>query len=161
MVDVRTIYRDHAKYASPVKWCLNEKVELLCKQSRTFAGWSNPTFPEQEEYTILSVCLSDQSYTWINVDRQGLVFFGGFGSSCVDSNSRTRWSGSKLVSVFQGKLRYSSARKTMFRCRFLAIVDVRTIYRDHAKYASPVKWCLNAEVELLCKLAMPRLSSGV
>ena len=30
----------------------------------------------------------------------------------------------------------------MFRCRFLAIVDVRTIYRDHAKRASPVEWCL-------------------
>ena len=27
--------------------------------------------------------------------------------------------------------------------------------------ASPVKWCLNEKVELLCKLAMPRLSSGV
>ena len=25
------IYRYHAKNASPVKWCLNEKVELLCK----------------------------------------------------------------------------------------------------------------------------------
>jgi len=59
----------------------------------------------------------------------------------------------------------------MFRCRFLAIVDVRTIYRYHAKlkiallagHASPVmiKWCLNEQVELLCKLAMPRLSSGV
>ena len=56
------------------------------------------------------------------------------------------------------------------RCRFLAIVDVRTIYRYHAKiallagHASPVmiKWCLNEQpVELLCKLAMPRLSSGV
>ena len=82
----------------------------------------------------------------------------------------------------------------MFGCRFLALVDVRTIYRDHAKHASPVewclkekvllgkwsaiamlelqripfagwaspvKWCLNEKVELLCKLAMPRLSSGV
>jgi len=57
----------------------------------------------------------------------------------------------------------------MFRCRFLAIVDVRMIYRYHAKiallagHASPVmiKWCLNEQVELLCKLAMPRLSSGV
>ena len=59
----------------------------------------------------------------------------------------------------------------MFRCRFLAIVDERTIYTDtyHAKiallagHASPVmiKWCLNEQVELLCKLAMPRLSSGV
>ena len=68
-------------------------------------------------------------------------------------------------------LRNSSACKTMFRCRFLAIVDVRTIYRYHAKiaqlaghaYASPVmiKWCLNEQVELLCKLAMLRLSSGV
>ena len=58
-------------------------------------------------------------------------------------------------------LRYSSACKTMFRCRFLAIVDVRLIDRDHAKHASPVEWCLNGEVELLCKLAMPRLSSGV
>ena len=27
--------------------------------------------------------------------------------------------------------------------------------------ALPVKWCLNEEVELLCKLAIPRLSSGV
>ena len=44
-------------------------------------------------------------------------------------------------------------------------VDVRTIYRYHAKiallagHASPVmiKWCLNEQVELLCKLAMPRL----
>ena len=53
------------------------------------------------------------------------------------------------------------AIKTMFRCRFLAIVDVRTIYRYHAKNASPVKWCLTEKVELLCKLAMPRLSSGV
>ena len=43
----------------------------------------------------------------------------------------------------------------------LAIVDVRTIYRYHAKNASPVEWCLNEKVELLCKLAMPRLSSGV
>ena len=25
------IYRYHAKNALPVKWCLNEKVELLCK----------------------------------------------------------------------------------------------------------------------------------
>ena len=47
----------------------------------------------------------------------------------------------------------------MFRCWFLAIVDVRTIYRYHANNASPVKWCLNEKVELLCKLAMPRLSS--
>ena len=41
----------------------------------------------------------------------------------------------------------------MFRCRFLAIVDVpiRTMYRYHAKNASPVKWCLNEKVELLCK----------
>ena len=30
----------------------------------------------------------------------------------------------------------------MFRCWFLAIVDVRTIYKDHAKHASPVKLCL-------------------
>ena len=30
-----------------------------------------------------------------------------------------------------------------------------------AGHASPVKWCLNEKVELLCKLAMPRLSSGV
>ena len=67
-------------------------------------------------------------------------------------------------------LRYSSAYKTMFRCRFLATVDVRTIYRYHAKNASPDKWCLNEKVELLGKssggltegqLAMPRLSSGV
>ena len=58
-------------------------------------------------------------------------------------------------------LRYSSTCKTMFRCQFLAIVDVRTIYRCHAKNASPDKWCLNEKVELLCKLAMPRLSSGV
>ena len=42
------------------------------------------------------------------------------------------------------------------RCRFLAIVNVY-----HAKNASPVKWCLNEKVELLCKLVMPRLSSGV
>ena len=41
------------------------------------------------------------------------------------------------------------------------MVDVRTIYRYHAKNSSPVKWCLNEKVELLCKLAMPRLSSGV
>ena len=96
-----------------------------------------------------------------------------------------------------GGLIPTCARKTMFRCRFLAIVDVRTIYRDHAKHASPVewcllryncpaswpclacqvvfekgrfalqaghaspvKWCLNEKVDLLCKLAMPRLSSG-
>ena len=25
----------------------------------------------------------------------------------------------------------------------------------------PVKWCFNEKVELLCKLALPRLSSGV
>ena len=43
----------------------------------------------------------------------------------------------------------------MFRCRFLAVVDVRTIYRYHANNALPVKWCLNEKVELLCKLAMP------
>ena len=30
-----------------------------------------------------------------------------------------------------------------------------------AGHASPVKWCLNEKVELLCKLAMPRLSSSV
>ena len=30
-----------------------------------------------------------------------------------------------------------------------------------AGHASPVKWCLNEKVELPCKLAMPRLSSGV
>jgi hypothetical protein len=40
------------------------------------------------------------------------------------------------------------------------------IYRYHAgaaKNASPaaVEWCLKEKVELLCKLAMPRLSSGV
>ena len=40
------------------------------------------------------------------------------------------------------------------------VVDVRMI-RYHAKNASPVKWCLNEKVELLSKLAMPRLSSGV
>ena len=34
-----------------------------------------------------------------------------------------------------------------FWCRFLALACR--------------KWCLNEEVELLCKLAMPRLSSGV
>ena len=33
--------------------------------------------------------------------------------------------------------------------------------RGAAGHASPVKWCLNEKVELLCKLAMPRLSSGV
>ena len=59
---------------------------------------------------------------------------------------------------------------------FLAIVDIRTIYRDHASMprlsqvgghcprgstGSTVKWCLNEKVELLCKLAMPHLSSGV
>ena len=30
-----------------------------------------------------------------------------------------------------------------------------------AGHASPVKWCLNEKLEFLCKLAMPRLSSGV
>ena len=72
--------------------------------------------------------------------------------------------GSKRITTYPVQvpvLRYSSARKTMFRCRFLAILDVRTIYRVLAKHASPVEWCLNEEVELLCKLAMPRLSSGV
>ena len=62
----------------------------------------------------------------------------------------------------------------MFRCRFLAIVDVCTIYRYHAKnasaakwclkgrialqagHASPVKWCLNEKVELLCKVVFER-----
>ena len=40
----------------------------------------------------------------------------------------------------------------MFRCRFLAIVDVRTMYayRYHAKNASPDKWCLK-EKDLLGK----------
>ena len=32
---------------------------------------------------------------------------------------------------------------------------------DSLGQASPVKWCLNEKVELPCKLAMPRLSSGV
>ena len=40
-------------------------------------------------------------------------------------------------------------------------MDVRTIYRYHAKNTLPVEWCLNEKVELLCKLAMPRLSNGV
>ena len=45
-------------------------------------------------------------------------------------------------------LRYSSAYKTVFRCWFLAIVDVRMIYRYHAKNASPDKWCLKEKVLL-------------
>ena len=71
-------------------------------------------------------------------------------------------------------LRYSSACKMMFRCRFLALVDVHTIYRYHGKnalpvkwclkgrialqagHASPVKWCLNEKVELLCKVVFER-----
>ena len=40
---------------------------------------------------------------------------------------------------------------------------VQTYHNVSAGHASPVmiKWCLNEQVELLCKLAMPRLSSGV
>ena len=68
----------------------------------------------------------------------------------------------------------------MFRCRFLAIVDVRTIYRYHmhaknasaakwclkgrialqAGHASPVKWCLNEKVELLCKVVFEKVLLG-
>ena len=33
--------------------------------------------------------------------------------------------------------------------------------RGGAGHASPVKWCLNEKVQLLCKLAMPCLLSGV
>ena len=93
-----------------VKWCLNEKVELLCNLAML-------TF-------VARAC-------WAPTDR------GGFLETVPLAN---------LNDV---------------RCRFLAIVDVR--FRYQAKHASPrpVKWCLNEKVELLCKLAMPRLSSGV
>ena len=46
----------------------------------------------------------------------------------------------------------------MFRSRFIGM-DVRTIYRYHAKNACQVVF--EVKEELLCKLAMPRLSSGV
>ena len=36
------------------------------------------------------------------------------------------------------QFKHKFSPKTMFRCRFLAIVDVRTIYRDHAKHATQV-----------------------
>ena len=68
----------------------------------------------------------------------------------------------------------------MFECRFLAIMDVRTIYRYqaedaspvewcqwkgrialHAGHASPVKWCLNEKVELLCSASWPCLAYQV
>ena len=37
----------------------------------------------------------------------------------------------------------SLAKRELPGRRFLAIVDVRTIYRDHAKHAWHRKWCLN------------------
>ena len=43
----------------------------------------------------------------------------------------------------------------MFRCRFLAIVDVRTIYRYHAKNASAAKWCLKGRIALQAGHALP------
>ena len=74
--------------------------------------------------------------------------------------------GSKRITTYPVQvpvLRYSSACKTMFRCRFLASYSGHTydIQRPCQACLACRKWCLNEKVELLCKLAMPCLSSGV
>ena len=37
--------------------------------------WVKKPFPAHVRYSAHIVCLSDQSYTWIGVERQDLVFF--------------------------------------------------------------------------------------
>ena len=74
-------------------------------------------------------CLSEESYTWIGVDRQGLVFFRVRTGPNVSQRILYRCRFLDTVPL---------ACKTVFRCRFLAIVDIRTIHRDHAKHATQV-----------------------
>ena len=159
---------------------LASRLRFFPLRSRCFIRkWVNPTFPDPVGYSAHIVCLSGQ--TKLSVDRRrspGLGVFSGEG-------------GSKRITTYPVQvpvLRYSSAAKRCL-CRFLAILDVRTIYRYQAKHDSPVKWCCIEKVELLeevlsysghasmprlssapwcfkevhlpCKLAMPRLSSGV
>ena len=98
------VYTVHACYCCSCSHIL-QRFGCLCKIFRsTFAGWAltegqhrpkagkkkktreaglfflvrkwvNPMFPDPVGGVYLSSIFSDQSYTWIGVDRQGLVFF--------------------------------------------------------------------------------------
>ena len=142
-----------AGHASPVKWCLKEKVLLwkwsaiamLELQRIRFAGWALTEGQHRPKAGKKKKTREAGLFFLV----EGLRMVALSNSMCsVRSPNRSMCS------------EPSGAR--IARAPVLSyIVDVHTIHRYHNKNASPVKWCLNEKVELLCKLAMPRLSSGV
>ena len=102
-----------AGHASPVKWCLNEKVELLCK-----AGHALPV-----KWCLKAKVLLGKWSAIAMLELQHIRFAGW---ALTEGQHRPKAGRCRFLDI------YSSAYKTMFRYRFLAIVDVRTIYRYHA-----------------------------
>ena len=82
----------------------------------------------------------------------------------LEPNSKDNSEYAVLCSLLQALTRGRGAAEQDFCAKILgAKQNVCWVGTDRgsAGHASPVKWCLNEKVELLCKLAMPRLSSGV
>ena len=123
-------------WVGTIKWCLNEKVELLCK--------------------LAMPCLSS-----------GVCLQAGHASPvkwCLNEKVELLCKAGHALPVKW----CLKAKVLLGKWSAIAMLELQRIWfagwaltEGAAGHASPVKWCLNEKVELLCKLAMPRLSSGV
>ena len=148
------------KMVSNCKWCLNEEVQLLCKlalpvkwclKEKVLLGkWSAIAMLELQRIrffprTVISIAIPFHSILARSVKavkRAGRIaraIYMPRHTIHTCPNARMH-----LCVVSLAKQELPGHR--MFRSRFLAM-DVHTMFDE--------------KVELLCKLAMPRLSSGV
>ena len=124
----------------------------LCIDASSGSGLTQRSPTCRGDLSIIHICLQRKSKLYVDRRRSpGLGVFSGEG-------------GSKRIITYPVQvpvLRYSSARKTMFVPVLSYIGRTYDIQIPYQACHACRKWCLNEEVQLLCKLAMPRLSSGV